>query len=120
MPLSNYQLENIARDLRITLKDVVMKDELPTERETGNWIINLESEGNHGSHWVCLIVCDNFSFYFDSFGQLMPTEVIDFCKDRYHPLYYNAKEIQDMDSSLCGFYCIGFFKYLMEHKTNIL
>jgi len=59
-----------------------------------------------------LIVEKNISFYWDSYGCPPPEQIIEFCKRPKTHLYYNTRVIQDIDSELCGFYCIAFLKYV--------
>ena len=73
-------------------------------------IVNRDNGSQGGTHWTCFIVKDNKSFYFDSFGGApdkflliqLPEQVI----------HHNYK-IQDINSKLCGSYCLYFF-YLLE------
>ena len=124
MSLTNFQIANICQQLRIPLQSICMKDELPTKKTQGNFIVNLSSsyEGE-GTHWVALIVRDKVAYYEDSFGQLPPLEIIDYCKKRCKvPLWYNDRVIQSIDSSLCGFYCISVLKFITEqgNRTPLL
>ena len=96
-------------------KGVYMKDQLPDKLERGSYIINLQSskEGN-GTHWVCLYYTPNYSYYYDSYGFIAPLEV----QKKIIPYMYNDLEIQDIDSTACGFYCVAFVLYLNK-KMNI-
>jgi hypothetical protein len=114
MTTNNEELIKIAKELNISLKDVCMKNMLPNKRTIGNYIINLASYPNNGTHWVLLIVNNNISFYFDSFGELPPTEIYEFCKTEKKKLCYNTFEIQDLKSNLCGFYCISLIKFVHD------
>jgi len=119
MTLSNFQLEDMAKQLNIPIKQISMKDELPEYREEGNYIINLESTyQGRGTHWTALVVQPNISFYFDAFGELPSVEVEDFAKQNKKPLYFNNWIIQDINSSLCGFYCIAYLKYVTEYRKT--
>ena len=76
-------------------------------------VVNIDDGRMGGSHWTCFIVEDNKSYYFDSFGvqpdkfllNLLPKLII----------YHNYK-IQDINSHLCGSYCLYFF-YLIERMN---
>jgi hypothetical protein len=79
--LNNFELEHIAQHYNFPLT-VLMKDELKNHKaKSGNYIINLESssQGN-GTHWLTLGIRNKQCFYQDSFGIILPQEVIDFCK----------------------------------------
>jgi hypothetical protein len=108
--LSNFDLEELSEHYGFPLSKVLMKDELKVvPPKSGNFIINLQSssQGN-GTHWVCLAIRGKQSFYCDSFGVLMPQEVITFCKriPKSH-LSYNDFGFQHIKSETCGWYCVG-------------
>ena len=63
-----------------------------------------------GSHWVCFILRDNKSFYFDTFGG-HPDKFL--FKQLPEPIIYHNYKIQDKSSRLCGSCCLCFF-YLIE------
>ena len=76
--------------------------------DRGFVIINIGLIG--GSHWVCYIVKDNKSIYFDSFGgnpdkfllNQLPT-----------PISYHNYKIQERISKVCGSFRL-YFSYLIE------
>ena len=67
-------------------------------------IIDDGSQG--GSHWLCFIIKDNISYYFDS---------VDGQPDKFllnqlpKPIVNHNYKIQDINSKLCGSYCLYFF-----------
>ena len=96
-------------------KGVYMKDQLPDKLERGSYIINLQSsKDGGGTHWVCLYHTPTYSYYYDSYGFVPPLEV----QEKIIPYTYNDLEIQDINSTACGFYCIAFVLYLNK-KMNI-
>ena len=114
--LSNFDIMKIIQSQGVDdFKGVYMKDQLPDKLERGSYIINLQSskEGN-GTHWVCLYYTPNYSYYYDSYGFIAPLEV----QKKIIPYMYNDLEIQDIDSTACGFYCVAFVLYLNK-KMNI-
>jgi hypothetical protein len=120
MSLSNTDIEKIAKDLCIPIHNILMKDELKNcKKEIGNYIINLQSSSQgFGTHWTALIIRRDENFFFDSFGALPCEEIIDFIKPK--KLYHNNWIIQDLNSSLCGWYCIGLLKYIQDNKNKLL
>ena len=79
LPLSNFDLINWANQLGIKhFRGVFSRDNLPNkinEPEVG--IINLDSKIGPGTHWVCYRNDDeDICEYFDSFGLLMPNNVL--------------------------------------------
>ena len=75
--------------------------------------VNIDNGSQGGIHWTCFIVKDNKSYYFDSFGG-QPDKF--FPKQLPKPIIYHNYKIQDINSRLCGSYCLYFF-YLIE-KMN--
>ena len=78
-------------------------------------IVNLQDhdEGS-GTHWTVFYYNNPLtSIYFDSYGFPGPSDV----EDRIKPYIYNNAEIQDFDSSACGYFCIAFIKYIYN-KDN--
>ena len=75
--------------------------------------VNIDNGSMGGSHWTCFIVKDNKSFYFDSFGGTPDKFLL---KQLPKPIIYRNYRIQDVNSKLCGSYCLYFF-YLIE-KMN--
>ena len=72
--------------------------------------VNIDNGSEGGTHWTCFIVKDNKSYYFDSFGG-QPDKFI--LKQLPKPIIYHNYKIQDINSRLCGSYCLYFF-YLIE------
>ena len=75
--------------------------------------VNIDNVSQGGSHWVCFVVKDNKSYYFDSFGG-QPDKFL--LKQLPKPIIYHKSKIQDFDSQLCGSYCLYFF-YLIERMN---
>ena len=119
MVLTNLDLFDIVEEIQ--LKDfigVFMKDELLNEKKkVGNYIINLQSstDGN-GTHYTALKIYPNGScLYFDSFGFDSPIEVKKFCGCH---VPYSDKQIQNINSSICGYYAISFLYYMSSHENK--
>jgi hypothetical protein len=69
-------------------------------------------EGN-GTHWVVFYYNNPLtSIYFDSFGFVAPLQV----ENRINPYIFNDADVQDYNSSACGYFCIAFIKFL--HKKQ--
>ena len=72
--------------------------------------VNIDNGSMGGIHWTCFIIKDNKSFYFDSFGG-QPDKFL--LNQLTKPKIYHNYKIQDINSNLCGSYCLYFF-YLIE------
>ena len=75
--------------------------------------VNIDNGSMGGSHWTCFFVKDNKSFYFDSFGS-QPDKLL--LNQLPKPIIYHNYKIQDINSKLCGSYCLYFF-YLIERMN---
>lgn len=117
--LSNIDLEEYARENRFPLVSVVSKDELNNMRtKAGSYYINMENsdEGN-GTHWVYMRILPppfNKAIYFDSFATYAPKDVDEFLH-RYKPYARNDRQIQDLKSDFCGWFCLATDKYFTEN-----
>jgi len=137
--LSNFALERIAKKLELPIIGVFSKDELVDRpRILGSYYINLmdsdktDGEGNNGSHWVFAKIYSDEdrddedsdddsvkkcnALYFDPFGVGMPKDVANFLKP-FTPVYCNNRQIQNINTSQCGWYCI-LCDYILEHKQD--
>jgi hypothetical protein len=137
--LTNFDIERICKKLDLPIVGVFSKNELyNVPRRVGSYYINLmddnkvDGEGNNGSHWVfAKIYCDVdreesdseddkprlcHALYFDAFGFGMPKAVSDFLKP-FKPVYCNNREIQNINSTECGWYCIC-CDYVLEAWMN--
>jgi len=115
--LSDSDIREICKKLHLPLCGVVTKDKL-SHLSNGYYIVNMQSskDGN-GTHWCCcLIDCEKYNFWFDSFGFPAPEEVT----EKIEPYIFNHKDIQDIDTSSCGYYCIAFIKFLNGKENKEL
>ncbi len=114
-PISNVELEHIIKvNHNINNFDCIMKNQFVYKP---NWfyIINLESKGNLGTHWVCVITTDDDCFYFDSFGCIPPMFIKhELLKHHKSGIKYNAFIIQNLKSSMCGYFCLGLILYVVN------
>ena len=92
----------------------LFKDKLPLLKPNTFYIINLEDHNKGpGTHWTAFYYNQLKSIYFDPFGFVAPLDV----QNKIKPYIYNDDEIQNIDTSSCGFYCIAFIKF-MHMKRN--
>jgi hypothetical protein len=117
--LTNKDIEEIMYHYAcssVTFNGVFSKDKLPKHLKSGWYIINMENEKDgHGSHWTTLKFCnDGDIIYFDSFGIYPPIEVM---KKAKNDIIYSSKQIQDINSTACGWFCIGCI--MNDNKTTI-
>ena len=118
-PLSNFDLLNWVKKLGIKhFKGVYSRDGLPDRikrNECGK--INLDSKIGPGTHWVAYRnVESTYCEYFDSFGLVMPNEVMIYLMTSGKRIFYSGDEIQERDSVLCGYWCLY---YLLERQRGV-
>ena len=112
-PLSNFDLEDAVKKLKITcFRGVFLLDTLPTKpsnKECG--IVNFDKSGGSGTHWVAWYKNGKTKIYFDSYGVQPPTEVI-----RYlgKSICYNTDQVQPRREVFCGHLCLYVLKELNE------
>ena len=117
--LSNVDLKYYAKLFKINLIDVLSKDLFKNIKAIeGCYIINIQSSNNgNGTHWTSLLLIKNFAIYFDSYGIIMPNEILRFIK-RYSfkkkdfHIIYSVDQIQSMESVFCGYYCLYFLYFI--------
>ena len=81
-----------------------MRDTIPKqigENECG--IMNLDSNINTGTHWVCYFKSQNIRYYFDSFGLPPPVEILKYVG---RPLTASTFRLQMLGEVICGHYCV--------------
>ena len=76
--------------------------------------MNLDEYIDIGTHWIALFYNKNNIIYFDSFGvEHIPKEIKKFIGNKN---ISNIFWIQSNDSIMCGYFCIGFFDFMLAGK----
>ena len=98
-----------------------MRDELPTKPidiECG--ILNLNTHRQLGSHWVCWYKKGRERYYFDSFGEPPPLELVHYVKTFTEinldlpAIRRSSVTVQHYESKECGSLCL----YVLKMLTN--
>ena len=113
--LTNFELENYAKQLNLNLRGVFMRDnlpELPLENECG--IVNFNRTDQPGSHWVGYYKKGHKRIYFDSYGQAVLQEVRNYLGS---PIYRNTDIVQEFNTPLCGHLTLFILKSLDLGKS---
>ena len=103
-------------------RGVKMRDELPPRphhQECG--VLNFNTHLQRGSHWVCWYKNGNERYYFDSFGEPPPFEMMTYLKtdeemrDDSPVIRRSAVTVQHYESNECGSLCLFVLKLLSEN-----
>ena len=95
---------------------VYSRDNLPDKIKDGAYVVNLDEYSDIGTHWIALYVNKKTVTYFDSFGiEHIPKEVKKFIGNRN--IISNIYRIQNYDSVMRGYFCIGFINYMFMGKS---
>jgi hypothetical protein len=113
--ISDKQIKDILKEKVI---EVVPRDLLPKKLQNGWYIINLQSSSDgDGTHWTCFKYDSIYPLiYYDSMGFEPPIEVME---HGYNTIFYNNKQIQDYNSSACGYFCIDLILSDFNKKSSI-
>ena len=95
---------------------VYSRDNLSHKIKDGEYVINLDESSNIGTHWIALHVNNKTATYFDSFGvEHIPKEIKKFINNKN--IIANIYRVQNYDSTICGYFCIGFINYMFKGKS---
>ena len=114
-PLTNFEIqEYYQNDPRFN--GVFSRDNLPNTIKNGVYVINLDEYHNIRTHWVALYVNNKTIIYSDSSGaEHIPKEIIKFIGNKN--IITNIYRIQAYDSIMCGYFCIGFIKFMFNDNS---
>ena len=123
MTISNLELEHLADYFEIPNFYCVMNDEmLKMPFKDGYYIVNLEDSTEGGSHWVTVIIENGKKLYWDSFGAVPSLQVTKYFHKTKSKYMFNNRIVQDLKSSLCGWFCLGliiFCHYFKEISDDL-
>ena len=117
MSLTNFDIIDLCNHLDIPLIMCVPKNMLTGKPRDGAYIVNLNDQGQAGSHWVAFFIRAKHCVYFDSFGIICPPAVSQFLMQSKIKTIYNVTDIQNLADSHCGYYCVAFCYFMSVHKT---
>ena len=81
----------------------------------GFLIINLDDYADVGTHWIALFCNRSEIVYFDSFGvEYVPEEIKEFVENKN--IKANIFRVQENNSLMCGYFCIGFIDFILAGK----
>ena len=114
-PLTNFEIQTYYQN-EPRFIGVYSRDNLPNKVKDGVYVINLDEYSDIGTHWIALYVNNKTVTNFDSFGiEHIPKEVKKIIGNRN--IISNIYRIQNYDSVMCGYFCIGFIDYMFKGKS---
>jgi hypothetical protein len=102
------EIVNILESHGQPINGIFSRDKLPIQLDSGWYIVNLQgaTQGDRkGTHWVTFKVTPHGIAYFDAFGFPPFLELLERYDEK--PIFYSSKEIQDYNSTCCGYFCIA-------------
>ena len=114
-PLANFEIQAYYQN-EPKFIGVYSRDNLPDKIKDGTYVIHLDEYSDIGTHWIALYVNNKTVTYFDIFGiEHIPKEIKKFIGNRN--IITNIYRIQNYDSIMCGYFCIGFIDYVFMGKN---
>jgi hypothetical protein len=113
--LSNWEIDQYYQGNQY-YRGCFPRDTLPKKMESGFYILNMDGQSGEGTHWTLMIKLPSMPaiIYFDPFGVICPVEALKFMRTMKSKMYYSTLDLQDIDSSLCGYYCL----YVADQMMN--
>ena len=105
---------------KAVFRGVISRDQIENViNKTGYYIVNLNDSTQPGSHWVVIHVRPGAKplEYFDSFGMNAPNEVVELTDTLGVKYIYNSTQYQDLNSVLCGYWCLYFVNESRKGKA---
>ena len=112
---TNTQLDDAMRGIA-GFRGTVAVDKIPAKLKKGeSLIINLQTSGEGGSHWVCARALDDGrAFYFDSYGGRPDDRVLAMLKRTSPRIMSNSSQYQKKETGTCGHFCVLVLRLLAE------
>ena len=107
-PLTNFEIQKCYQN-GPRFNGVFSRNNLPKKIEDGAYVINLDEYADVGTHWIALFCTRNKIVCFDSFG-------VEHKKRENKSKKANIFQVQENDSVMCGYFCIGFIDFTLVGK----
>lgn len=113
--MTNVEIIQKAKSLKLPNFRYFMSNELSgrkaSMKECG--VLNLDDSTGPGTHHVCFWKDGKSKCYFDSFGVVPPTELINYLG---RPITYSTHQIQDINDTNCSELCLHVLSELSAGK----
>lgn len=120
--MNAYDIDRLLRGNSVTrqfYKGCFSADTLPENKGYRSaYVVNLDKQGEPGSHWVAIFGEGNRCFYFDSFGLPPYVDTIkDWTRENYLKVFHNDIQHQRDETRTCGCFAVWFL-FLMSSGTT--
>ena len=115
-PLSNFEIQKCYKT-EPRFNGVFSRNNLPTKIKEGGYIINLDEYADVGTHWIAFFCKKKKKeiVYFNSFGvEYISEEIKEFIRNEN--IKANIFRVQENNSIMCGYSCIGFIDFILAGK----
>jgi len=122
--ITNNYIESFLRPLTKHFIGVFSANNLPNnllKTKKFSLICNHDKLGEEGSHFITVLHCGFCIIYIDSLGQPCTiNDIRNFLLSFHLPVFYNARQLQSINSSFCGFFCILYVLYFDKLFDNFV
>ena len=116
-PLTHFEIQKYYKN-QPRFNGVFSRNNLPKKIKDGAYVINFDEYADVGTHWIALFCNRNEIVYFDSFGvEYVPKEIKEFIGNKN--IKASIFRLQENDSVMCGYFCIGFIDFMLAGKKLI-
>ena len=113
-PLTKFEIHEYYKN-EPRFNGVFSRNNLPKTIKDGAYVTNLDEYADVGTHWIVLFCNRNEIVYFNSFGvEHVPEESKEFIGNKN--IKANIFQVQENDSIMCGYFCIGFIDFMAAGK----
>ena len=114
-PLTNFEIQAYYQN-EPRFNGVYSRDNLPDKIKDVAYVVNLDKYSDIGTRRIALYVNNKTATYFDFFGiEHIPKEIMNFTNNTN--IIANIYRVQNYDSIMCGYFCIGLVDYMSMGKS---
>lgn len=113
---SDKQLRYLTNKLNIPLNYIGFVEDLKELKKNGGYIFNLGNQEIQGTHWTALYKEGTEAFYFDSFAVPFEDKLLEIPTNIKNIIYNDFYQLQGIDETLCGIWCILFLYHMQNSK----
>ena len=113
-PLTSFEIQKYYKN-EPRFNGVISRNNLPKNINDGAYIKNLDEYADVGTYWIALFRKKNEIVYFDIFGvEYIPEQIKEFTRNKN--IKANIFRVQENNSKICVYFCIGFIDFMLACK----